>query len=650
MYSRTSRHNASFSLRLFLLVAVLLACMLSVQPPALHAQNDVSSIDIVRVDASEFPSVTVQARIRDSAGMPITDFNPESFILTEDDSQLTFEHRAIDAGVQVALVADLGAGSGALGATGQPRIEEIRSLILSYIEAMGPNDEALILQMNEAGAGIVQPMTADTESLRTAAEGLTAEPLASRLTNGYGAIEQALNSLAAQPANKAQAVIFFSTGIQLAGPVTFEDAGARALDLSIPVHTVLANATEIPLSYNLQRLSEATGGQYMHYVLEATLQPISDVIDEHSQQYELTYRSTSREEAERTITLETRGGGSGAPRDFETYQVELSAPRVVIDEPEDGTAFVREAGAIGQPLDEVEPREVSISAHVEWPDDYPRDLVSAQLLVDEQAYGEALVEPGSTMTFTWDIRPYRAEGSNPATLEIQVADELGFTATSAPSDVTVEIVIPEIEPEVEQTCLEAAGGNIIRQLNCALTGIDIPLPVLIGVPLVLAALLIWRGKRLLLGMARLIDQVIVGLFRRVTHPVEQESAPPPAEVSAYLTVLKGTPEIEGTRFPLYAGHITPIGRDEEQSEVLLNGETSTVVGRKHCEIRHEDGRFQLRDFASMTGTFLNGARLPDLAIEPLEDGDEIAVGPIEEGGVLLKFETVNPRRASSRRR
>ncbi len=104
------------------------------------------------------------------------------------------------------------------------------------------------------------------------------------------------------------------------------------------------------------------------------------------------------------------------------------------------------------------------------------------------------------------------------------------------------------------------------------------------------------------------------------------------------------------RFPLYAGHITPIGRDAEQAEILLNGEASNVVGRKHCEIRYEDGRFKLRDFASMTGTFLNGARLPELAIEPLEDGDEIAVGPPEEGGVVLRFETVRPSRPTSLRR
>src|SRR5690606_39043070 len=104
MYSRTSHHNTSLPLRLLLLVAVLLACLTTEQMPTLHAQSDISSIDIVRIDASAFPTVTVQARIRDSAGMPITEFNPESFILTEDDSQLAFEYRAIDAGVQVAQI------------------------------------------------------------------------------------------------------------------------------------------------------------------------------------------------------------------------------------------------------------------------------------------------------------------------------------------------------------------------------------------------------------------------------------------------------------------------------------------------------------------------------------------------------------------
>jgi pSer/pThr/pTyr-binding forkhead associated (FHA) protein len=48
----------------------------------------------------------------------------------------------------------------------------------------------------------------------------------------------------------------------------------------------------------------------------------------------------------------------------------------------------------------------------------------------------------------------------------------------------------------------------------------------------------------------------------------------------------------------------------------------------------------LRDFASTYGTYLNGVKLPELGVEILHHDDEISLGPIERGGVLLRFELV----------
>ena len=86
--------------------------------------------------------------------------------------------------------------------------------------------------------------------------------------------------------------------------------------------------------------------------------------------------------------------------------------------------------------------------------------------------------------------------------------------------------------------------------------------------------------------------------------------------------------------------MTPIGRDKSQVEIVFSDDEHSVVSRKHCEIRQEDDMFKLRDFAATYGTFLNGTRLEELGIEELHHGDQIGLGPIERGGILLRFDVI----------
>jgi adenylate cyclase len=48
-----------------------------------------------------------------------------------------------------------------------------------------------------------------------------------------------------------------------------------------------------------------------------------------------------------------------------------------------------------------------------------------------------------------------------------------------------------------------------------------------------------------------------------------------------------------------------------------------AVSQKHCRIQAENGSFLLRDLKSTTGTFVNGLRIAEHA---LEDGNLISVG------------------------
>lgn len=628
---------------------VLLACLLPIGGAApARAQTNVHQIDIVNVDAADFPNVTVQARILDDEEQPVPSLNPEDFILTEDNTEHSFTVERTEAGVQTALIADLGAGSWGAGATGEPRIQEIQALMRQYVEAMGPNDRAMIIQQNELGLTVLQAMTPDQNTLLRAVDMLSANRTADKLSNTYGVVNQALDELeSVQMPGMEQAIVLFTTGIQVAGPVTFDDVQARQAEVGASISAVLSNATDIPAGYNLQRLTDMANGQYVYYTPNMEPEAITGIVGEQRLQYALTYRSASGVDGERTVTLETRGGGADAPRGVGTYSVSVLPPEVAIDAPEDGRRIVREPSDAGQPLDEVEPTEIPITAHVNWPDDYPREIASARLLVNGQPAGDTLTNPTSPLNFTWDLRPLRAEGENDIQLEVLVTDDLGLESTSEPVNMTLIVRIPEPEPTVEVAGCEAA-ASLGERVSCFLEDPPIPLPALIGAGVLLLAVLLWLGRGILLAAIAGIDRAIIGMFRSMTHPVEPaaeaEAAPNP---DAYLTVESGAPGIEGERYPLYAGHIVPIGRDAEQSNIVVRAENGVVIGRKHCEIRHEDDHFNVRDFASRSGTYLNGVKLAELALAPLEDGDAIGLGPAEEGGVLLRFELASqnkPRR------
>src|SRR5215469_6224566 len=70
--------------------------------------------------------------------------------------------------------------------------------------------------------------------------------------------------------------------------------------------------------------------------------------------------------------------------------------------------------------------------------------------------------------------------------------------------------------------------------------------------------------------------------------------------------------------PLPEGEAT-IGRDPTSAVAV----TDPSVSRKHCLLRREDERFQIKDLESRNGTLVNGVAVKE---QWLRHGDEIATG------------------------
>jgi pSer/pThr/pTyr-binding forkhead associated (FHA) protein len=86
--------------------------------------------------------------------------------------------------------------------------------------------------------------------------------------------------------------------------------------------------------------------------------------------------------------------------------------------------------------------------------------------------------------------------------------------------------------------------------------------------------------------------------------------------SALLVVKRGA--ADGSRFLLDI-ELSKAGR-HPNAEIFLDDVT---VSRKHAEFVRENGSFEIRDQASLNGTYLNGVRIDSAT---LSNGDEVQIG------------------------
>ena len=117
----------------------------------------------------------------------------------------------------------------------------------------------------------------------------------------------------------------------------------------------------------------------------------------------------------------------------------------------------------------IEPTSQAVLAQINWPDDHPRSIISAALVVDgviQQAIDNPGLGDNNTLDLNWDISNLDASTYN---LSIEVTDELGLEGSSAPLPLEIEVqrpqlvvateVAPETDNQESETAVETGAAD-----------------------------------------------------------------------------------------------------------------------------------------------------------------------------------------------
>lgn len=623
--------------------AILTIFIIGVLWQPTSAQAGIKTIRISSLDYSAFPQIVTTVRVLDENGRPVRSIAKVDLFVREDSNEVDFDLQEVYVGVNTVLVIDIN------NSFRPDAIEEIKQIAFRYIESMGKKDQLAIItvrreqQRIENGVAVYQEFTGDQGSLTNSVNNLTyGNPIAG-ISEPLLGMELAMDMLAVDPGSqRVNTVVLISPGTSK----SIHDPGERvdalldkAADLEriIPIFTIQLGGED---NAHMRNLGAGSGGLYAAFSGQASLDRLFELIEQNRRQMQISLRSTSASAGERILAI----GVSGAPAPLVAHPFVVAppplAPEIVSVVINQGDPILRQAPAYTENLADIPPTEVVVTATYQWPDGYDRDLFSAELWVDGQFNGEALIDPAGELRFTWEVRKFKTPGTTTANIEVRIKDELGLQ-NAIQVNVPVQVINPK--PEIAAAAEPAAPcgwfgdspgiGDVLGE-TCTNLGITttkiFTFIFLIG--LLIFTVVLWLSRGAVVRAGSGIALWMTDLYRRLSGGRAVQQA------KLRLEVINGWQQGDRQVFDLFGE--TPIGRDRAYSELVFVDHPH--ISRVHCII-HEDvahGIWTIEDRESANGTFLNGDRLQPFAHYPLNDGDLIEIAQVGRGGIRFRLHII----------
>lgn len=481
-----------------------------------------------------------------------------------------------------------------------------RTLVLNYPGGYS-NYERMLAAMRELGSDLT-PVTGDVYSLfinpdihYDQLENYTEwkntleayQENQGQMTSSLQSFTDAIRSLTSSPAARETVLVYMTPYIEPAEMPALIALIQQAGEAGIPVHIwMTAAAIVIGSSYetDLQSVCQAWGGSLT--ILSGSQIPPNprDYLKGMGYRYTVTWQSEVRSGSTQQISLRlTPADGpvlTSAARDFplEVLPTSLSFSNL----PEQLTVTI-------QNEESIEPAELPVSAAIEFPDGFPREVLSTSLFANGELVQQHTEPPFGD--FVVDLQQYRDQTA--LRLQLTVEDALGFETRSEMKTIALQWYDPiadQPKPLTSNPWLWIVLGTLA------------------------------------LGLLAVI-YIPTRLKRKTAKVTASEPAAPSArlETESYVPVKTfgslirldhdNTPSAEKPL--LLTKEITLIGKDPQLANLVLNDDALEPL---HAEIHaFPDGRTRLTDFHTIAGTYVNFKAVDTKGVE-IHHGDILHFG------------------------
>lgn len=563
---------------------------LTVQPimPA-RGQESTQKVVIEDLDTREFPKLTLNFKILGGLEQD-TSLTASQVSVIENDQPIAIDSLSSEyVGVHFALV-----------------INPERTLVLNYPSGYS-NYDRMLAAMRELGSDLT-PVTGDVYSLfinpdihydqlenytewKNTLEGY--EENQRQMNSSLQSLENAIRILTSSPATKETVLVYMTPYIEPTEIPALTALINQAGEAGIPVHIwMTAAALVIGSAYqtDLQAVCQTWGGSLT--ILSGSEIPLNsrDYLKGKGYRYTVSWQSEIRSGSTQQISLRLSPPGgavlTSAVRDvaLEVLPTSLSFSNL----PEQLTVTIRSDNLI-------EPTELPIQALIEFPDGFPREVLSTSLYANGSLVQQREAAPFGD--FLLDLSDYRDQSK--LSLQLTLKDALGFEARS------------EMK-YIELTWSDPTANE--------------PKP-LVSNPW------LWLGLGLAaLGLLAIII-IPTRLKKRTVQTVSAEPAAPAARsepesfvpMKTFGSLIKldrdNTPSAEKPL--LLLKEVTLIGKDPQLANLVLSDEALEPL---HAEIHvFPDGRTRLTDFHTIAGTYVNFKAVDTKGVE-IHHGDILHFG------------------------
>jgi hypothetical protein len=592
-----------------------------------RSQAVAATLQIIKIDSSAFPEIRVQILVLGPGGLESAAPTRESLSVSENNRAVEYEIEQQEMGVEIGFVMDAGMGLINGGATGATRLQEMKDAVAELTQdplLLTGKDVFYVVAEEPSGPQVlVNPETPATQI--PAILGQYNPPTTYNYAYPLEGVSALLDYFAKENSagnGRAQAIVVLSGTLNVNQRFPLASVVNKANLMGVHVYTVQTRHA-MAQQETLEQLAEETGGRFFFYTAEGapSLSGLKPLLTGLRKQYILTYRSPNSESGTRVVAVGLQFGQSEKPALMQ-YDITVEPPVAVIRSPGEDQTVKAQLYAPTEDPKATPATGIVVTASVSWPDGHPRNIKQATLLVNGEPQA-AVSNPSEQLTFVWN--PAENFTYGPATLQIQIEDELGLVGLS-------DQIVVRIEAGSSSPFAFCSSGS--KSPLCTLSLNSILAFLALGFAIA-AVVLVVVFRRQVAGTAEQAVGAASDFIQEVGETLRFKGRVGGAS-RATLVDLDGN---TGTGRPSFELHgTTSMGRSKTNADLVFQAnQADSPISRLHCTILEEDGAFFLRDDQSANGTYLNGVRLVPMERNPLKDGDEIQLANPERKGVRLQF-------------